>query len=328
MDGAESHTHSEFVRVCYSKNILPFCLPPHTTHLLQLLDVVCFQPLKHYHSEAIDAKVWLGDAKFSKVEFLARITTIQKQAFKKNTILSSFRKTGLIPLNPSIVLNKLREFEGGSRVTSEPSLQLNPSTPERFFKEFFFTTPVTLKQLKLHSEALTNSDYSPSSRKIIQEKYVKGSLAKAGSGELAEDELKGVRKAEIKQAARRKSTNRVVQKGGVITVGKARQDIASRKANEVLVANWALIRAQKAAHQAVGGPWLNFLKEGNAFRMIIKKDAKARKQTLVLLFRELKEFVKKGKFSDTPLSVTVGWPALHLRCSAFCWTCSPKITLR
>lgn len=51
--------------------------------------------------------------------------------------------------------------------------------------------------------------------------------------------------------ARRKSTNRGVQKGGVITVGKARQDIASRKADEVLVANRAFIRAQKFAHQAV-----------------------------------------------------------------------------
>ncbi len=44
--------------------------------------------------------------------------------------------------------------------------------------------------------------------------------------------------------------------------------------------------------------------------MIIKKDAKSRKQTLVLLFRKLKKFVKKKKFSDTSLSVTVGWPTL------------------
>ena len=47
-----------------------------------------------------------------------------------------------------------------------------------------------------------------------------------------------------------------------------------------------------------------------------KKDTKARKQTLVLLFRELKEFVKKGKFSDTPLSMTVGWPLSYV--VAFC----------
>ena len=88
-----------------------------------------------------------------------------------------------------------------------------------------------------------------------------------------------MRKAEMERAARRRSTNRVVQKGGVITVGKARQDIASRKENDVLVANRALIRAQKAAHQAVVGPWLNLLKEGNAFRTTVKKDIKPRKQT-------------------------------------------------
>lgn len=88
----------------------------------------------------------------------------------------------------------------------------------------------------------------------MQEKYVKGSLANAGSGDLAEDELKGVRKAEIERAARQKSTNRVVQKGGVITVEKGRQDIASRKTSEVLVANRALVQAQKAAHQAVVSP--------------------------------------------------------------------------
>lgn len=57
MDEAKSHTQSEFVRVCYSKNIPPFHLPPHTIHLLQPLDVVCFQPLKHYYAEATNAAV-------------------------------------------------------------------------------------------------------------------------------------------------------------------------------------------------------------------------------------------------------------------------------
>ncbi len=140
--------------------------------------MVCFQPLKHYYSDAIDAAVRSGNSEFFKVEFLVRIITIRKQAFKKNTIFFSFRKTGPITLNAFIVLNKLREFERGSRAILKLSPQLNPSTPERFSKKLFFTTPVTLKQLKLHSEALINSDYSSLSRKIIEEKYMKGSLAK------------------------------------------------------------------------------------------------------------------------------------------------------
>lgn len=57
IDGASSLVHEECIWLCYSKNILPFRLPPHTTHLLQPLDVVCFQPLKHYHVEAVDNAV-------------------------------------------------------------------------------------------------------------------------------------------------------------------------------------------------------------------------------------------------------------------------------
>ena len=148
---------------------------------------------------------------------------------------------------------------------------------------------------------------------------MKGRLAKAELGELAEGGVKRVSKAEMKQAARQKSINKVFQKSGVIKLRKAHQDIASKKANELLIANRALVWSQKTAHQAVVSHWLNFLNERNAFQMIIKKDAKARKQTLVLLFRELKEFVKKKNLSDTLLSVTVGWPTLRLH-RGFCRT--------
>lgn len=78
-------------------------------------------------------------------------------------------------------------------------------------------------------------------QKIISKKYVKNSLVKTKSRKLAENELKNMRKAEIKQAARQKSTNRMVQKGGVILIGNARQDIISMKANKILVVNQTLI---------------------------------------------------------------------------------------
>jgi len=42
MDGYGSHLTLEFVDYCQNNNIIPFCLPPHLTHLLQPLDVVVF----------------------------------------------------------------------------------------------------------------------------------------------------------------------------------------------------------------------------------------------------------------------------------------------
>jgi hypothetical protein len=47
LDGHGSHHTYEFIRYCEANNIIPFGLPPHLTHLLQPLDVVVFQPLKH-----------------------------------------------------------------------------------------------------------------------------------------------------------------------------------------------------------------------------------------------------------------------------------------
>jgi DDE superfamily endonuclease len=70
-DGYNTHLKHDFLERCWDRMIVPFCLPPHTTHLLQPLDVCCFQPLKHYHAEAIDDAVRSGDTTFTRIEFLA-----------------------------------------------------------------------------------------------------------------------------------------------------------------------------------------------------------------------------------------------------------------
>jgi len=44
-DGHGSHITVPFLEYCEEHNIVPFCLPPHSTHLLQPLDIGCFQAL-------------------------------------------------------------------------------------------------------------------------------------------------------------------------------------------------------------------------------------------------------------------------------------------
>jgi len=70
-DGHKSHEHYDFIEYCWKHYIIPYPLPPHTTHLMQPLDVACFQPLKHYHRLAIDKAVMLGATKFPLVEFFS-----------------------------------------------------------------------------------------------------------------------------------------------------------------------------------------------------------------------------------------------------------------
>jgi predicted HTH domain antitoxin len=46
LDGHESHHLTKFELYCKSHNIITLCMPPHSSHLLQPLDVGCFAPLK------------------------------------------------------------------------------------------------------------------------------------------------------------------------------------------------------------------------------------------------------------------------------------------
>ncbi|KAJ6436064.1 hypothetical protein O9K51_11412 [Purpureocillium lavendulum] len=73
LDGHGSHHTKEFIEYCEKHGIIPFGLPSNLTHLLQPLDVVVFQPLKHYHAKALDLMVRDGLVNITKVEFLGCI---------------------------------------------------------------------------------------------------------------------------------------------------------------------------------------------------------------------------------------------------------------
>ena len=61
-------------------------------HLLQPLDVVVFQLLKHYHAKALDLIVRDGLINISKLEFLSIIEGVRCQALKRNTLLQLLRR--------------------------------------------------------------------------------------------------------------------------------------------------------------------------------------------------------------------------------------------
>ncbi|KJZ71566.1 hypothetical protein HIM_09035 [Hirsutella minnesotensis 3608] len=92
MDGYNSHTTKEFIQYCDDHDIIPFGYPPHSTHLVQPLDVVVFQPYKHYHAKALDLVVRDGVTNITKLEFLALIQGVRNQKFTKTTIQAAFRE--------------------------------------------------------------------------------------------------------------------------------------------------------------------------------------------------------------------------------------------
>lgn len=53
MDGHESRHSFNFKDYCWKNNIVTLCMPPHSFHFLQLLDVRCFGPLKVSYGKQI-----------------------------------------------------------------------------------------------------------------------------------------------------------------------------------------------------------------------------------------------------------------------------------
>ena len=76
LHGFVTHCTKEFIDYCDNHKIIPFCLPPHSSHLLQPLDVIVFQLYKHYHAEAVEAATRMGCGDFDKAQFLDRIDSI------------------------------------------------------------------------------------------------------------------------------------------------------------------------------------------------------------------------------------------------------------
>src|SRR6478752_4268599 len=54
LDGHESHHSVRFERYCEENKIITLCMPPHSSHLLQPLDVGCFGPLKTAYGREIE----------------------------------------------------------------------------------------------------------------------------------------------------------------------------------------------------------------------------------------------------------------------------------
>jgi hypothetical protein len=111
-DGHGSHTSKEFLYYCWAHKIVPFQLPPHSTHLLQPLDIGLFQPLKHWHQVSIAEKIQYGDITYTKVDFLKAYQSIRDKTFRLRNILSAFKKAGLLgPKTTHFAFEKLVHFQ-------------------------------------------------------------------------------------------------------------------------------------------------------------------------------------------------------------------------
>jgi len=81
LDGHASHITTKAIKFCIASKIILLCLPPHTTHLLQPLDVDIFAPLATaYKASVREQSKYIINYNIDKVDFLEIIGAAQDQA--------------------------------------------------------------------------------------------------------------------------------------------------------------------------------------------------------------------------------------------------------
>jgi predicted transcriptional regulator len=103
-DGHDSHISGSFISHYIQNQISLLIIPPHTSHVLQPLDISIFGPLKQHLTTAL---LHLNEAqllRIQKSEWMDAYITARAAAFSTSNINSAWRGSGLQPFQPQTVI--------------------------------------------------------------------------------------------------------------------------------------------------------------------------------------------------------------------------------
>ena len=155
-----------------------------------------------------------------KLDFLTEYTQARIEAFKPQTIQTSFATTGITPFNPERVLSKL-------------NISLNTPTPpgsrpSSRSSQFTLKTPKIVIQLQKQATLLKNllkqrSNSPPSLLKTAIDQIIKGAYLSMHNATILAQENASLRRANEKKRQKRTYTNRRIGHEGSLTIGHGLQ---------------------------------------------------------------------------------------------------------
>ncbi|EAQ88366.1 hypothetical protein CHGG_04985 [Chaetomium globosum CBS 148.51] len=219
LDGHGSHSTPAFEKFCTEHRILTECMPSHSSHYLQPLDVSCFAVLKRTYGDLVKAKIALGVHHIDKPRFLELFLEARKKTFNTKNIASGFRAAGLLPFDPTQVLCRLQTR---IRTLSPPPTPIQPpSLPLK--------TPGNIVELD-SLQRKHQREISPTDQAL--QKIIKGCQMAMHNATLLQEENSRLR-AENGRQKRKRARRAFIQTGGTMTIGEGMTHIeASQNARQ------------------------------------------------------------------------------------------------
>lgn len=133
LDGHYSHIRNmDIINLARVHGVIIVCIPPHTSHRLQPLDVAFMKPFKSYYSSEIET--WLAAHPFRSITVYHFSSLMGRAYIRAATIevaINGFKKTGISPFDPLSFgpQDFIEEAESGDGLLEESA---NPQNRHRF----------------------------------------------------------------------------------------------------------------------------------------------------------------------------------------------------
>ena len=219
LDGHGSHATTEFDRFCMEKKILPLYMPPHSSHILQPLDVSCFSPLKHFYKQEVENLAQRRINSIKKEDFLYIYPAAHQKALSTFNIKSGFAATGLVPLSSERVLSKFSQTKTPTPPSTAHSNQTNQSYGSG-------KTPYNIHELqkqKKKVQFLENAQVSPVRIEMAKEKEAKSHEMCMHQILLLQERVGNLEEEVGNKRKRKPQTRQFIQNGGSLSIAEARR---------------------------------------------------------------------------------------------------------
>lgn len=218
LDNHGSHTTPEFIQFAEDNGIVLLWMPPHSSHILQPLDVGCCSPLKKAHSQQIEHLIRNHIFHVTKETFLSTFKEAWFQTFTRSNILGGFRGAGLHPLDPDTVLSQLEAIQSPQQHLPSSSQEWQGATPSNARE--------VDKQSTLIKRRMERKSISPTPLYSAVQQLAKGAQIMAASAALLQAQLDSHIEVSKAQNARKKRTKKGIHAEEPMSISQGQAVIA------------------------------------------------------------------------------------------------------
>jgi len=168
-DGHGSHATIDFMWMAKTNRIFVIYLPPHTSHLLQPLDLSFFGPLKQNYRRELDRLSALSDAAPVKRDRFLTLYAESRGRVTADYITIGFRTAGIHPYNPRKVLDS-SQLPCNKKAIVPPT---TPSPPRKRKRSPIVRTPSKPQEIPRLLANMTDGQGSRAQRQV-QKVLMKG----------------------------------------------------------------------------------------------------------------------------------------------------------